>query len=42
MIKELLNKNPLYVFALESEASDKFVNESPLFIGVGKVNAAYH
>lgn len=42
MIKELLNKNPLYVFALKSEASDKFVNESPLFIGVGKVNAAYH
>jgi adenosylhomocysteine nucleosidase len=42
MIKELLNKNPLYVFALESEAADKFKEENPLFTGVGKVNAAYH
>ncbi|NDV97093.1 nucleosidase [Dysgonomonas sp. 521] len=42
MIKELLNKNPLYVFALESEAADKFDADKPLFIGVGKVNAAYH
>lgn len=41
MIKELLNKNPLFVFALESEAADKFHDVSPLFIGVGKVNAAY-
>lgn len=42
MIKELLNKNPLYVFALESEAADRFEDEKPLFIGVGKVNAAYY
>jgi len=42
MIKELLNKKPLYVFALESEAADRFEDEKPLFIGVGKVNAAYH
>lgn len=41
MIKELLNKNPLFVFALESEAADKFQDVNPLFIGVGKVNAAY-
>lgn len=42
MIKELLNKKPLYVFALESEAADQFDADKPLFIGVGKVNAAYH
>lgn len=42
MIKELLSRNPLFVFALETEASDKFEEFSPLFVGVGKVNAAYH
>lgn len=42
MIKQLLDENPLFVFALESEASDKFDDLDTLFIGVGKVNAAYH
>ncbi|NDW08827.1 5'-methylthioadenosine/S-adenosylhomocysteine nucleosidase [Dysgonomonas sp. 520] len=42
MFKKLLKENPVFVFALESEASDKFSDVNPLFIGVGKVNAAYH
>lgn len=42
MLKDLLNKNPLFVFALESEAADRFNDVETLFIGVGKVNAAYH
>lgn len=37
-----LFKNPLFVFALEVEAADLFIDYSPLFVGVGKVNAAYH
>lgn len=41
-MKKLLNKNPLFVFALEDEAADKFEDVDSLFIGVGKVNAAYH
>lgn len=41
MIKQLLDQNPLFVFALEQEAADKFSDFHPLFIGVGKVNAAY-
>lgn len=42
MIKELLNQNPLFVFALESEALNLFEEYKPLFVGVGKINAAYH
>ena len=42
MLKELLNKNPLFVFALENEAADKFRDVRPLFTGVGKVNATYY
>lgn len=42
MLNELLNNEPLLVFALEDEAADKFDDVKPLFIGVGKVNAAYH
>jgi adenosylhomocysteine nucleosidase len=38
----LLNDNPLYVFALEDEATHEFSDMNPLFIGVGKVNATYH
>jgi adenosylhomocysteine nucleosidase len=41
-IKQLLSDNPLYVFALESEAANEFANEKPLFVGVGKLNALYH
>ncbi|MFP9100004.1 nucleosidase [Flavobacterium sp. RHBU_24] len=41
-IKQLLNDNPLYVFALESEAANEFADEKPLFVGVGKLNAMYH
>lgn len=42
MIQDLLNKNPLFVFALESEALNLFDDKDTLFVGVGKVNAAYH
>jgi adenosylhomocysteine nucleosidase len=41
MIKQLLDQNPLFIFALEKEATDKFDDFHPLFIGIGKVNAAY-
>ena len=41
-IKELLALNPLYVFALESEASNEFADVDPLFVGIGKLNAMYH
>jgi adenosylhomocysteine nucleosidase len=35
-------ENPLYVFALESEATHEFVTHNPLFVGIGKLNAMYH
>jgi len=41
-IKQLLSDNPLYVFALESEAANEFAEEKPLFVGIGKLNALYH
>jgi len=42
MIKNLLNQSPLFVFALESEATERFDDMNTLFTGVGKINAAYH
>ncbi len=41
-ITALLHQRPLFVFALESEAAGEFETFSPLFVGIGKVNAAYH
>ncbi|MFB6455345.1 hypothetical protein ACE38W_08755 [Chitinophaga sp. Hz27] len=41
-LQELLAQNPLFVFALESEAKGEFDNVDALFVGIGKVNAAYH
>jgi adenosylhomocysteine nucleosidase len=41
-IQSLLHNDPLFVFALEEEASDKFTEYNPVFIGVGKINATYH
>lgn len=41
-LKELLTQNPLYVFALESEATHEFEDIKPLFVGIGKLNAMYH
>ncbi len=35
-------KNVLLVFALESEAGKAFDDFNKLFVGIGKVNAAYH
>ncbi|HEY0273879.1 MAG TPA: hypothetical protein VGC22_11880 [Chitinophaga sp.] len=34
--------DPLYVFALQSEAADEFAHVPALFVGVGKVHATYH
>lgn len=34
--------NPLYVFALESEATHEFSDVKPLFVGIGKLNAMYN
>lgn len=41
MIRDLLKKNPLFVFALESEASTEFEGLDVIYTGVGKVNATY-
>ncbi len=41
-IQNDLMQKPLYVFALESEATHEFNHVSPLFVGVGKLNAMYH
>jgi len=38
---ELLQK-PLYVFALESEATHEFKDVNTLFVGIGKLNAMYN
>jgi len=38
----LLNYNPLFVFALDSEAAEEFVEFNSLIVGVGKVSAAFH
>lgn len=40
-IPALLKQNPLFVFALEYEATEAFAHVDPLFVGIGKVNAAY-
>lgn len=40
-IKALM-QNPLYVFALQSEAKLHFEDVAPLFVGVGKLNAMYN
>ncbi|WP_291908056.1 hypothetical protein [Chitinophaga sp. CB10] len=41
-LAELLQQNPLFVFALKSEATGEFDDVNALFVGIGKVNAAYH
>lgn len=38
----LMSQNPLFVFALQSEAAGEFDHVNPLIMGIGKVNAAYH
>ena len=38
----LLNYNPLFVFALTSEAAEEFTGFNSLIAGVGKVSAAFH
>ncbi len=41
-INTKIYQNPLFVFALESEAGNHFDKENRVFVGVGKVNASYH
>lgn len=41
LLKEALNKNPLFVFAMQQEAADEFISKNVLITGIGKVNAAY-
>lgn len=41
-IQSLLQSDPLFVFALEAEASNEFTGYDPVYIGVGKINATYH
>ena len=41
-IIKLLQQNPLFVFALPSEAANEFDEHNALICGIGKVNAAYH
>lgn len=42
IIKQLLLQNPLFVFALPSEATHEFDDVETLFVGIGKLNAMYH
>lgn len=41
-LRKLLNADPLYVFALESEAAQEFTHVNHAFVGIGKVNATYN
>jgi adenosylhomocysteine nucleosidase len=41
-ITELLKLDPVFVFALSSEAAREFDDLDPLIVGIGKVNAAFH
>ncbi|MBS1663264.1 MAG: nucleosidase [Bacteroidetes bacterium] len=41
-LSDLIKQKPLFVFALESEAAQEFDHLNALFVGIGKVNAAYH
>lgn len=41
-LKELLQQDPLFVFALDYEAKEEFIEYNPYLVGIGKVNAAYH
>ena len=38
----LSKMNPLFVFALPSEAAEEFEEFNKLFVGIGKINAVYH
>ncbi|MBD3582879.1 5'-methylthioadenosine/S-adenosylhomocysteine nucleosidase family protein [Flavobacterium selenitireducens] len=42
MLRELLNQDPLFVFALEIEAASAFEGCNNAFVGIGKVSAGYH
>ncbi|WP_211327048.1 5'-methylthioadenosine/S-adenosylhomocysteine nucleosidase family protein [Chitinophaga flava] len=41
MITGLMKQQPLFVFALESEAAEEFNNDNTLIAGIGKVNATF-
>lgn len=38
---ELLSEKTLFVFALPSEAAEEFEHVNKVFVGIGKINAAY-
>jgi len=42
VIATLIKQNPLFVFALSSEAAGEFEEFNPLIVGIGKVSASYH
>ena len=42
MLKELLNQNPLFVFALGIEAASAFEDCNNAFVGIGKFHATYN
>lgn len=39
---DIMRCNPLFVFALASEAADVFDDVDKLIVGIGKLNAAFH
>lgn len=41
VLRQLLQQNPLFVFALDYEAKEEFTEFDPYLVGIGKVNAAY-
>lgn len=41
-ISTLIHHDPLFVFALSSEAGQEFDDLDALIVGIGKVNAAFH
>jgi len=41
-VSDISKLNPLFVFALTSEAAEEFEEFNKLIVGIGKVNAAFH
>lgn len=41
-VSDISKLDPLFVFALDSEAAEEFEEFNKLIVGIGKVNAAFH
>lgn len=41
-VSDISKLNPLFVFALTSEAAEEFEEFNKLIVGIGKINAAFH